>query len=93
MTDINDSGSSRDDKNLPEGWKSTHNKRSNNITIKRNKNYILASHLPTIFVTNHRSFFPKFKNFTEVMKTLNFTLGLHSEIWEDRENKAHKDKL
>ena len=58
-TDLNNSGSSGDDNNPPEGWKDTHNKRSNNITIKRNNNYILASHLQTIFVTNQRSFFPK----------------------------------
>ena len=92
-TDTNNSGSPDHDNNLPEGWKSNQRTRSNNIMIKRNNNYLLASHLPTIFVTNHRSFFPKFKNFTEVMQTLNLTLGLHSEVWEDRENKAHKDKL
>ena len=27
------------------------------------------------------------------MQTLNLTLGLHSEIWEDKENKNHKDKI
>ena len=87
------------DTDLPEGWigtlcdKDPSNKRSNNITIKRNNNFLKASHLPTIFVTNHRSFFPKFNNFTEVMQTLNLTLGLHSEIWEDRENKNHMNKI
>ena len=27
------------------------------------------------------------------MQTLNLTLGLHSEIWEDRENKTHMNKI
>ena len=27
------------------------------------------------------------------MKTLNLTLGLHSEVWEDKENKGHKQKI
>ena len=81
----------KNDNTLPDGWRSKIH--SNNITIKRNNKYLLASHLPTIFVTNHRSFFPKFHNFTEVMKTLNLTLGLHSEIWEDCESKAYKDKI
>ena len=74
---------------LPSGWKT----RNNNITIHRDNRKILASMLPTIFVTNHRSFFPKFYNFLEVIKTLGLTLGLHSEIWEDQENKQHQNKI
>ena len=27
------------------------------------------------------------------MKTLNLTLGLHSEVWEDKENKGHQQKI
>ena len=41
----------------------------------------------------HRSFFPKFNNFLDIMKTLNLTLGLHSEIWEDKEKKDHMNKI
>jgi hypothetical protein len=44
-------------------------------------------------VTNHRSFFPKFHNFIELVKTLDLTLGLHSEIWEDKEKKDHQNKI
>ena len=80
---------------FPDGWRhNTQSKEnSNNITVRRNNKYLLASQLPTIFVTNHCLFFPKFHSFTEVMETLNLTLGLHSEIWEYRKNKAHKDKI
>ena len=85
----NDSGNNYND--LPDGWKARNIK--NNITIHRDNRKILASMLPTIFVTNHRSFFPKFYNFLEVIKTLGLTLGLHSEIWEDRENKQHQNKI
>ena len=62
----NDSGNNYND--LPGGWKARNIK--NNITIHRDNRKILASMLPTIFVTNHRSFFPKFYNFLEVIKTL-----------------------
>ena len=80
---------SNQDNNIPKGW----NTRNNNITIQRDNRKILANKLPTVFVTNHRSFFPKFGNFVEAMKTLDLTLGLHSEIWEDKENKIHKSKI
>ena len=79
----------REDNILPARWTT----RDNNITVRRDNRCILASKLPTIFVTNHRSFFPKFHNFLEVMHTLELTLGLHSEIWEDKEKKDHKDKI
>ena len=79
----------RNDTTLPRNWKAS----SNNITAKRDNRCILASKLPTIFVTNHRSFFPKYRNFVEVMHTLDLTLGLHSEIWEDKEKKDHQDKV
>ena len=38
-------------------------------------------------------FFPKFRNFLEAMQTLGLTLGLHSEIWEDKENKTHQNLI
>ena len=38
-----------DDNTLPKGWKS----KGNNITVRRDNRCILASKLPTIFVTNH----------------------------------------
>ena len=65
--------------NLPPNWSG----RSNNITIRRDNRCILASKLPNIFFTNHRSFFPKFHNFIELMKTLGLTLGLYSVVGQD----------
>ena len=62
-------------------------------TVRRSNKHLVAAQLPTVFVTNHRSLFPKFHNFVEVMKTLGLTLGLHSEIWEDRENKEHSNRI
>ena len=76
---------------LPENW--TVRPSNNNITIHRDNRRILASKLPTVFVSNHRSFFPKFRNFLEAMQTLGLTLGLHSEIWEDKENKTHQNLI
>ena len=78
-----------DDTNLPPGWIP----RRNNTTVHRDNRTILASKLPTVFVTNHRSFFPKFHNFLDLMKTLGLTLGLHSEIWENKEKKQHRNKI
>ena len=49
----------KDNSTLPVGWKVN----SNNITVKRDNRCLLASKLPTIFVTNHRSFFLKFHKF------------------------------
>jgi hypothetical protein len=69
-----------------------HNRR-NNIVVRRDNRCILASQLPTVFVTNHRSFFPKFNNFIDLMKTHSLTLGLHSEIWEVKENRVHQNKI
>ena len=74
---------------LPKGWTT----RNNLVTIQRSNKMLLARALPTLFVTYHRSFFPKFHNFVEAMKTLGLTLGLHSEIWEDKENKSHQNKI
>ena len=77
--------------NLPSGWISRD--KSNYIKVKRDNRCLLASKLPTVFVTNHRSFFPKFRNFLDAMLTLGLTLGLHSEIWEQKENKIHQNKI
>ena len=38
-------------------------------------------------------FSPKFNNFVDAMETLGLTLGLHSEVWEVQENKAHRNKI
>ena len=40
-------------------------------------------------VSNHRSLFPKFNNLVDEILENDMQLGLHSEIWEDREKKAH----
>ena len=67
--------------NRTEGWninKAHPNEwrmRSNNITVKRDNRLLLANKLPTVFVTNHRSFFPKFSNFVDMMQTRGLTLG------------------
>ena len=88
VTDNRITGWNRDSL-LPGGWISKHN----NITVKRDNRLLLGSKMPTIFVTNHRSFFPKFNNFVEAMETLGLTLGLHSEIWEDMEKKSHRNSI
>ena len=75
--------------NIPPGWRT----KNNNITVRRDNKLLLAAKLPTIFVTNHRSFFPKINNFVDVMETLGLTLGLHSEVWEVQENKDHQNKI
>ena len=40
-------------------------------------------------VSNHRSLFPIFNNLVDEILENDMQLGLHSEIWEDRESKAH----
>ena len=42
-------------------------------------------------VTNHRSIFPKFKNLVDEIMENDMHLGLHSEVWEDKENKIHSN--
>ena len=74
---------------IPQGWKL----KNNSITIRKENKLLLAAKLPTIFLTNHRSFFPKFNNFVDLMKTLDLTLGLRSEVWQVKENKSHQDKI
>ena len=77
------------DPDIPDGW----NLRNNNITVRRDNRGLLASQLPVLFVTNHRSFFPKFNNFLDLMNTYNLTLGLHLEIWEVKEKREHQNKI
>ena len=62
-------------------------------TIRRDNRALTALSLPSIFVTNHRSLFPKFYNFLDEMLEVNMQLGLHSEIWEDKENSHHQHKI
>ena len=44
-------------------------------------------------VTNHRSIFPKFNNLVDEIIENEMHLGLHCEIWESKENKAHANKI
>ena len=77
--------------NYPQGWNTRIS--NNNTAVVRNNRCLLARQLPTIFVTNHRWFFPKLRNFLEFMKTYELTLGIHSEIWEVKEKKQHQNKI
>ena len=52
-----------------------------------------ASSLPNIMVTNHRSVFPKFHSLIDELVECEMHVGLHSEIWEDKEKVEHKDKI
>ena len=49
--------------------------------------------LPNIMVTNHRSIFPKFNNLVDEILENEMHLGLHCEIWENKENVAHANKV
>ena len=62
-------------------------------TIKRDNRAITALSLPNIMVTNHRSIFPKFNNLVDEIHECEMHLGLHCEIWENKENKAHANKI
>ena len=61
--------------------------------IKRNNRGKLALYLPNIAVYNHRSFWKKFHSFVTESKNLQLGISLHSEIWENKENKKHKRKI
>ena len=52
-----------------------------------------AHTLPNIMVTNHRSIFPKFNNLIDELIEFEMHLGIHSEIWENKENVDHKNKI
>ena len=49
--------------------------------------------LPNIMVTNHRSVFPKFHNLVDEILENEMHLGLHCEIWENKENTAHANLI
>ena len=63
------------------------------VTIRRDNRAFAALSLPSIFVTNHRSLFPKFRNFLDEMLEMNMQLGLHSEIWEKKQNVRHQSMI
>ena len=49
--------------------------------------------MPHIMVTNHRSIFPKFNHLVDEILENEMHLGLHCEIWENKENIAHANKI
>ena len=63
------------------------------VTVRRDNRSLFATSLPSIFVTNHRSLFPKFHSFLDEMIEMDMQLGLHSEIWEVSENKNHQQSV
>ena len=62
-------------------------------TIRRDNRTVTALSLPNIMVANHRSIFPKFNNLVDEILEHDMQLGLHSEVWEDKENTAHANKI
>ena len=62
-------------------------------TIRRDKHVGTALSLPNVMVTNHRSIFPKFNNLVDEILENQMHLGLHSEIWEDKEKPAHANAI
>ena len=44
-------------------------------------------------VTNHRSIFPKFNSLVDEILENEMHLGLHSDIWEDKENITHANLI
>ena len=52
-----------------------------------------AQSLPNIMVTNHRSIFPKFQSLIDELIECEMHVGIHSEIWEDKEKPEHKNKV
>ena len=62
-------------------------------TIRRDNRVVTALSLPNIMVTNHRSIFPKFNNLVDELLENDMHLGLHSEIWEDKEKAAHANTI
>ena len=61
--------------------------------IRRDNRVVTALSLPNIMVTNHRSIFPKFNNLVDEILENDMHLGLHSEIWEDKEKVAHANTI
>ena len=54
---------------------------------------ITAQSLPNIMVANHRSVFPKFSSLIDELTEYEVHVGIHSEIWEDKEKLDHKNKI
>ena len=63
---------------------------SHPTTTKKTK---AAKALPNIMIANHRSIFPKFNSLIDELTECEMHIGLHSEIWEDKENVDHKNKV
>ena len=61
--------------------------------IRRDNRAVTALSLPNVMVTNHRSIFPKFNNLVDELLENEMHLGLHSEIWEDKEKAAHANTI
>ena len=57
------------------------------------KKALTAQSLPNIMVTNHRSVFPKFNSLIDELIECEMHIGLHSEIWEEKEKVEHKNKI
>ena len=62
-------------------------------TIRLDNRAVTALSLPNVMVTNHRSIFPKFNNLVDEILENEMHLGLHSEIWEDKEKAAHAKSI
>jgi hypothetical protein len=62
-------------------------------TVRRDKHVGTALSLPNVMVTNHRSIFPKFNNLVDEIIENQMHLGLHSEIWQDKEKAAHANAI
>ena len=62
-------------------------------TIRRNNGGELALYLPTVAVYNHRSIWKKIKNFSTEFREMKMGVALHSEVWENKEKKAHRRKI
>ena len=59
----------------------------------RSKKAAAALSLPNIMVANHRSIFPKFQSLIDELLECELHVGMHSEIWEDKEKPEHKQKV
>ena len=62
-------------------------------TVRRDNRVVTALSLPNIMVTNHLSIFPKFNNLVDEILENEMHLGLHSEVWEDKEKAAHANTI
>ena len=65
----------------------------NRQTIRRDNRLSLGVPLPTISVSNMRSFFPKLKKFKNDMKEREISLSILSEIWQKSECKKQQAEI